>query len=663
MATLALGLAGAALGGALLPSVGVLGATLTGAAIGQAVGALAGSAVDQALFGASGNARKVEGPRLAELTVLSSTEGAPLPRLYGRAKLGGQVIWATRLEEESVTTADSGGGGKGIGGGAAPSRVEYRYYANFAVGLCEGAIARVGRIWADGKEFDLSGIQYRVHDGSETQVADSLIVAKEGAANSPAYRGLAYVVFERLPLARFGNRIPQLAFEVFRPIEEFAGSVRAVTMIPAAGEFAYDPVEVQRDLGDGASDSENVHTFSGAADWTVSVDDLEASLPNIETVSLVVSWFGSDLRADQCLIQPKVDSATKVTRPVSWQVAGLTRGTAQLVSQVDGRPAFGGTPSDHAVVAAIVDLRARGKKVTFYPFLLMDVAAANGLPNPYGGVSQPAYPWRGRITCHPAPGQPDSPDKSAAAATQVAALVGTAQPSDFEIAGGAVNYAGPAEWSLRRMVLHYAHLCVAAGGVDNFIISSELVGLTTVRSSASTYPFVNALAALASDVKLVLGAATKVTYAADWSEYFGHHPQDGSNDVYFHLDPLWSSPAIDAIGIDLYWPLADWRDGSDHLDLVGGAISEHDLAYLKSNVQRRRGIRLVLCVRRPPAVADAHADHRRRRQTLGIPLQGYQILVAVAALRPAGRQRKPGADGMGAAIEAVLVHRDRLSGG
>ena len=59
----------------------------------------------------------------------------------------------------------------------------------------------------------------------------------------------------------------------------------------------------------------------------------------------------------------------------------------------------------------------------------------------------------------------------------------------------------------------------------------------------------------------VLGPRTPITYGADWSEYFGHHPPDGSGDVYFHLDPLWAHPAIDAVGIDNYMPLSDWRDG------------------------------------------------------------------------------------------------------
>jgi len=74
-----------------------------------------------------------------------------------------------------------------------------------------------------------------------------------------------------------------------------------------------------------------------------------------------------------------------------------------------------------------------------------------------------------------------------------------------------------------------------------------------------------------------------VTYAADWTEYFGHHPQDGSGDVSFHLDPLWASPHIDAVGIDAYFPLSDWREG-DHLDSVN-APNIYDISYLQSQIE------------------------------------------------------------------------------
>ncbi|MEL7303171.1 MAG: glycoside hydrolase/phage tail family protein, partial [Pseudomonadota bacterium] len=171
---------------------------------------------------------------------------------------------------------------------------------------------------------------------------------------------------------------------------------------------------------------------------------------------------------------------------------------------------------------------------------------------------------------------------------QVAAFTGTAAAAHFGLSGETVTYAGPEEWSYRRMILHYAHLAKAAGGVDAFLIGSEMRGLTHVRDGATSYPFVRDLIALATDVRAVLGPDTKITYAADWSEYFGHQPNDGSGDAIFHLDPLWSSADIDAIGIDCYWPLSDWRDGDDHLDRTR-AHSDSDLGYLKSNIAGGEG--------------------------------------------------------------------------
>ena len=591
MATLALAAAGAAAGSALLPSgITLLGATIGGATIGAQVGALAGSFVDQALFGASGQSRTFTGPRLSDLRVTASTEGAPIPRVYGRARVGGQVIWATEFEEE-VVTSQAGGGGKGGGGSSAAKQIEYRYYGNFAVGLTEGEISGIGRVWADGQELDLGSITWRLYTGGEDQEPDSLISAREGAENAPAYRGLAYIVFERMPLAPYGNRLPQLSFEVFRTVDDFHRNVRGVVLIPGSGEFVYATEEVTRLEAGGLQVAENVHTRQGGTDWTVSLDQLQSSLPNAKSVSLVTSWFGTDLRASHCELRPGVEIANKSTKPLTWSVAGLSRSAAHVVSLHEGRPAYGGTPSDETVITAIGDLKERGLSVVLTPFILMDVPADNTKPNPYesGAPGQPAYPWRGRITLDLAPGQPGSSDKTEAAAAEIARFVGNASVSDFRISGNRIIYSGPVEWSYRRFILHHAFLAKAAGGVDAFVIGTEMRGLTQVRSAPQSYPFVAALVQLAADVKTVLGPETKVTYAADWSEYFGHQPQDGSNDVYFNLDPLWASADIDAIGIDLYWPLSDWREGADHADAIAGARSSYDLDYLKSNIAGGEG--------------------------------------------------------------------------
>jgi GTA TIM-barrel-like domain/Putative phage tail protein len=561
MAALVLSAAGAAAGTAVFGPAGAIA--------GRLIGALAGNAIDRALFS---NRREIsqEGPRLADLEVMASTEGAPIPRVYGRARLPGQVIWATNLEEVVSTSSQTTGGGKGMGGGpaVATTTTTYSYFANLAVGLCEGPIGSVLRVWADGKPLDLSGLTMRIYSGDETQTPDPLIVAKESGA--PAYRGLAYVVFERLPLANFGNRIPQMSFEVVRPVGRLEQMIRAVTLIPGATEFGYEPQTVVRVLGPGQSAPENRHITYAASDVIAALDELQAVAPNLERVAIVVAWFGSDLRCGQCRVMPGVDNRDKQTHGGTWSVAGLDRATAHLVSTVDGRPAFGGTPSDQSVRDLIAELKRRGLKVTLYPFLMMDVAAGNSLRDPWTGApSQPPYPWRGRITCDPAPGQAGSPDGSAGAASQVAAF----------FSGGAD------EWNYRNFVLHYASLAASAGGVDAFLIGSELKSLTRVRSATGVYPAVNALSALAANVKAIAGASTIVTYGADWTEYGAHVVDASASEVRFPLDALWASASIDAIGIDYYAPLSDWRDTGDQLD-VALTDNPYRLGYLAGNLAR-----------------------------------------------------------------------------
>jgi len=552
MATLVLQVAGAFVGE-------MIGGPI-GAVVGRAVGAVAGSYVDSRLMG---GAQHREGPRLKAMHGLSSTEGAPVPRVYGRARIGGEVIWATRFLE--VAKESSAGGGKGGG----PTVTEYSYFANFAVGLCEGPVAFVRRVWADGKEIDVGKITLRVHCGDETQAPDPLIVAKEGADQAPAYRGLAYVVFERLPLADYGNRIPQLSFEVVRPVGGIGALIRGVDLIPGATEYAYSVAARHKTTGAGVTRPETRHVLHAESDWVASLDALQALCPNLESVALVVAWFGDDLRANRCTVAPRVETRAKVVPGAPWRVAGLTRATAREVSRVDGLPAYGGAPDDDTVVAAIRDLKARGLHVTFYPFVMMDVAADNALDDPWAGqAGQPAYPWRGRIVCDPAPGRDGSPDATPLAAAQIAAFFGSVEP--------------PAtEWSYRRFILHYARLCRDAGGVDAFLVGSEMTALTRVRAGADAYPAVDALVRLAQDARAILGASTKLSYAADWTEYGAHVPTPG--ELRFPLDPFWASNDVDFVGVDAYWPLSDWRDGAAHLD-ARVAPSIHDRDYLRARV-------------------------------------------------------------------------------
>ncbi|MEL6062448.1 MULTISPECIES: baseplate multidomain protein megatron [unclassified Methylobacterium] len=555
MATLILSSAGAAVGTALGGPIG--------AVVGRTLGAVAGAGLDGALSGSGPHTRFVAGPRLADISGLTSTEGDPIPRVYGRARIGGSLIWATRpLEVANTTVQRAATPAKGLGGQKTVT-TRYTYFANLAVGLCEAEIACVRRIWADGREIDQVGLTIRVHTGGPDQAPDPLIVAKEGPETAPAYRGLAYVVFEGLPLADFGNRIPQFAFEVIRPVNGLYGRIRALEMIPGASEFGLDPDLVTVDLGLGRTEAANRHQLQRATDVLASLDALQALCPNLRRVAVVATWFGTDMRAGSCRVVPKVEARTKRALPADWSVAGITRAEAEIVTILpDGNPAYGGTPSDDGLTRLVAELVGRGLEVLLYPFVMMDVPAGNGLPDPrVPGAAQPPYPWRGRVTCDPAPGVPGSPDGSAAADAQVAAFFANGYNTE---------------------ILHYADLAArwAAKGVQiaGFVIGSEYVGLTRVRGAAG-YPAVRAFRAIAAAVRERLGPGVALVYGADWTEY-GAHVLDGGATIRFPLDDLFADPNIAAVGIDWYAPVSDWRDTPDHADLaVAGDI--YDRAYLK----------------------------------------------------------------------------------
>jgi hypothetical protein len=214
--------------------------TAIGGPLGSAIGSLVGSQIDRAILG--GGSRR-EGPRLKELAVTTASYGTPLPRHFGTMRAAGSVIWATNLVESRETS-----GGKGR-----PSTTSYSYSASFAVALASRPIRGIGRVWADGSLLrgaagDLkTGGELRIHLGHADQQPDPLIAAAHGAGACPAFRGLAYCVFESLQLADFGNRVPALTFEIFadddgvtlaKLLEPLAPAVDAERALPGLAGFS-----------------------------------------------------------------------------------------------------------------------------------------------------------------------------------------------------------------------------------------------------------------------------------------------------------------------------------------------------------------------------------------------------------------------------------------
>jgi hypothetical protein len=226
-------------GQAALTVVGtVVGAYFGYPQLGFALGSLAGS------FLFPTQLPTLQGPRLADITSTQASVGAPIPVVWGRAPVPGNIIYQSDVRE--VVTSDD------VGGKGGPSQTveSVTYYQDFAIGLCarpptrSSAIKGIRRIQANGKWIydtrpQLSGESadayaqrvaanaildeiMTVYLGTDDQLPDPTMEANLGVGNVAAYLDRAYVMFTNWPYKiEDGNRIPaSWRFEVFTEGDE-----------------------------------------------------------------------------------------------------------------------------------------------------------------------------------------------------------------------------------------------------------------------------------------------------------------------------------------------------------------------------------------------------------------------------------------------------------
>ncbi len=278
--------------------------TYFGGPIGGAIGAAVGQQIDRAIIG-PGKAR--EGPRIKELDIQTSSYGTQIPAIFGAMRIAGTVIWSTDLIEQRTKK----GGRK-----SRPATINYSYSVSFAVALSSRPLARIGRIWADGNllrgaagDFKTE-TGFRFHSGHHDQGLDPLLASAEATGQCPAYRGTAYVVFEDLQLADFGNRIPSLTFEVFE-------RETAVPVADIAAQLSADCITGQSAV-----------TLTGYA--AQGGDTRSALSPLFGAIPLTVSPWGDGLRlSDWSATSPNImladpaisDGKTRLDRPTRSRTA------------------------------------------------------------------------------------------------------------------------------------------------------------------------------------------------------------------------------------------------------------------------------------------------------------------------------------------------------
>ena len=80
--------------------------------------------------------------RIEALQLQSSAYGVTLPLAYGRTRLPGNLLWYGGFKATAHTQTQSG-----KGGGVKVQNTTYAYSASVMMGLCEGPVLEVPRLW------------------------------------------------------------------------------------------------------------------------------------------------------------------------------------------------------------------------------------------------------------------------------------------------------------------------------------------------------------------------------------------------------------------------------------------------------------------------------------------------------------------------------------
>jgi hypothetical protein len=457
------------------------------------------------------------------------TYGQAIPRVIGTARLPGILLWADRIQEHAQHHVQQQRSGKQK---TPHHHHSYSYSVSCAVAFCLGPIDDFLCLWIDGTPYGWHDFTCRLYHGHDGQLPDPAMEMRLGMGTTPAYPDLAYIFFESFPLTRFGNRMPDVSVEIrCRPRIASAPDVedrlQGIVMLPGSGEFVYDTVPQDAvHTGHDAFGWEsarkiplNHHSFQHRTNALLSLDQLKRQLPAVTSIAVVVNWFVPAQHGNLSELADPVPGVEYTrgweTQPDHWEVAGITRDRAYAITHEgppgESRPRYGGTVSDGSLLRYLRHLKAEGYRVILLPMPLIDA---------------PGKPWRGHLR-------------------------GTPKETVRFLREG-----------YRRFIEHYAKL--TRDCVDIFVLGSELKGLTACTDAPGSFPGVEVLCDLAALLRGWLRPETRITYAADWSEY--HHTEGG----WYHLDSLWAHEAIDAVGLDAYFPLTNPEEEVTYERILAG---------------------------------------------------------------------------------------------
>lgn len=146
---------------------------------------------------------------IADFQINSASYGEVVPEVLGTTRLSGNIIYYddfTPHEHRSTTRTGKGGGSK-------HTEITYTYTVACAIGLCEGPIAGIGKVWRDKEIYTYPSekIELTAYNGDFGQTPWPYVLSKHPEKALP-YSGLAYMA----GVVDLGERgsLPQFNFEI-----------------------------------------------------------------------------------------------------------------------------------------------------------------------------------------------------------------------------------------------------------------------------------------------------------------------------------------------------------------------------------------------------------------------------------------------------------------
>lgn len=174
-----------------------------------------------------GTSTEAQQNALGDIARQTADEGSPRTIVWGRVRpIGGNIIYCQKPQKKWVLSYQET---EGKGGGGEDQEVwTERVYRTYAIGICEGAISRIVRVWKNNKlVYDARGNAWGIKNNPRFLAATKTYLGGFSqlpcpelqsiwGSDIPAHRGTAYIVFINQDLTEFAGAVPQYQFEVER---------------------------------------------------------------------------------------------------------------------------------------------------------------------------------------------------------------------------------------------------------------------------------------------------------------------------------------------------------------------------------------------------------------------------------------------------------------